>query len=47
VECGFLSNSAEEQLMLSDKHREDIALAIAKGILDYIASVKNARGVAP
>jgi N-acetylmuramoyl-L-alanine amidase len=47
VECGFLSNPGEEKLMLDAPHREAIALAISKGILDYFNAVKKARVSAP
>lgn len=43
VECGFLSNAAEETKMLSADHREKIALAIAQGVLDYVNAVKKAK----
>ena len=46
VECGFVSNSKEESLMLQANHREAIALAISKGVLDYVDAVKKARVVA-
>lgn len=32
VECGFLSNPAEEQLLLTDEYRAKIAFAIANAI---------------
>lgn len=35
VECGFLSNPEEEQLLLTDQYQELIAWAILSGILDY------------
>ena len=47
VECGFLSHAGEEKLMLDAKHREAIALAISKGIIDYFNAVKKARVSAP
>lgn len=47
VECGFLSHTGEEKLMLDAKHREAIALAISKGIIDYFNAVKKARVSAP
>lgn len=46
MECGFVSNAKEESLMLQANHREGIALAIAKGVLDYVDAVKKARVVA-
>lgn len=47
VECGFLSNPGEEKSMLDAKHREAIALAISKGIIDYFNAVKKARVSTP
>jgi N-acetylmuramoyl-L-alanine amidase len=38
VECGFLSNPEEEQLLLSDRYQELIAWAILMGILDYFGN---------
>ncbi len=46
VECGFLSNPSEEAKMLTNEHREKIALAISKGILDYVNAVKKAQAAA-
>lgn len=45
LECGFLSNGTEESLMLTTAHREALALAIAKGILDYSSAVRAAQVV--
>ena len=39
VECGFLSNPAEEKLLISDKYQEKIAWAIYMGIMKYFSSV--------
>lgn len=36
VECGFLSNSAEEQLLLSPEYQEKLAEGIACGVKEYI-----------
>ena len=47
VECGFVSNRAEENRLLTPAHREALALGIAKGILDYLAAVKRAHVVSP
>ena len=47
VECGFLSNPGEEKAMLDAKHREAIALAVSKGIIDYFNAVKKAHVAAP
>ena len=35
VECGFLSNSAEEKLLLSPDYQRKIAEAIASGLAEY------------
>ncbi len=37
VECGFLSNAAEEALLLTPEYRQKIARAIGDGILEYFA----------
>lgn len=36
VECGFLSNAQEEQLLLDDAYQQKIAVAIADGMQAYI-----------
>lgn len=43
VECGFLSNTREEALLLTSAYRETLARAIAQGILNYLNLVKKAR----
>ena len=35
VECGFLSNAAEEALLLTEEYQEKVAFAIRNGILEY------------
>ena len=40
VECGFLSNSVEHDLLQSDKYQSKIAWAIYMGILDYYGEGK-------
>lgn len=35
VECGFLSNPSEEQLLNSEEYREKLVDAIAKGLIRY------------
>ncbi len=35
VECGFLSNKQEEQLLLTDEYRQKIAQAVAQGVTEY------------
>ncbi len=42
VECGFLSNKVEEELMLDMKHHDKIAEGIAQGILTYSSKVRKA-----
>lgn len=36
VECGFLSNPAEEELLKSDKYQQSMADAIAEGIENFL-----------
>lgn len=36
VECGFLSNSAEAELLCTDEYKDKITYAIYMGILEYI-----------
>lgn len=43
VECGFLCNSHEEQLLSSPDYRNRIAAGIATGILRYRSTTKRAR----
>ena len=35
VECGFLSNPDEEELLLSDEYQNKLAWGIYNGIIDY------------
>ena len=35
VECGFLSNEAEESLLVTDEYQEKLAWGIYNGIMDY------------
>lgn len=35
VECGFLSNPEEEQLLLQDEYQNKLAFGIYNGIMDY------------
>lgn len=37
AECGFLSNAAEEALLMSDEYQEKVAKALCLGILQYIS----------
>lgn len=41
AECGFLSNSTEEQLLNTPEHQSDIVFAIYCGLTDYINSYSN------
>ena len=36
VECGFLSNPEEEQLLQNEEYQRAIAEAIARGVIDYL-----------
>lgn len=36
VECGFLSNSAEAQKLVTKEYQEAVAKAVAEGVLSYI-----------
>ena len=38
VECGFLSNAEDEQLLLSESYREKLASAILEGALTYLSA---------
>lgn len=39
VECGFLSNAADERLLQTEAHRVTLADAISEGILDYAGKI--------
>ena len=41
VECGFLSNPEEEQLLLADEYQEQLAWGIYNGINDYFIENLN------
>ena len=45
VECGFLSNPAEDRLFQTEAHCHNAAVAISEGILDYLNAVKKAKVV--
>ena len=47
VECGFVSNRKEEERLLSEAHRETLALGLARGTLNYLNLVKRAKLVTP
>ena len=36
VECGFLSNSKEAELLMTEEYQQDVAQAVCEGILQYI-----------
>lgn len=44
VEIGFISNSNEEQLLRNDGFKDRVALALAKGYLDYIGKPYQQKG---
>lgn len=39
VECGFLSNTQEAQLLVSEEYQKRVAKAIAKGTISYLGGV--------
>ncbi len=41
VECGFLSNKAEADLLITEKYQKDIAFFIAMGIVDYLKQTEE------
>lgn len=41
VECGFLSNPVEAELLVTEEYQEKVAFAIHLGILEYIHSTKK------
>lgn len=43
VECGFLTNPAEENLLNSSSYRDNVARGIANGILGYFTLAKRVR----
>ncbi len=40
VECGFLSNRSEAELLATEEYQERLAQAIAKGIIEYTSGEK-------
>ena len=42
VECGFVSNRREAELMLQTSHRESIARGISDGVLNYLNAIRRA-----
>lgn len=47
VECGFLSNSREEQRLLQESYRESVALGLARGTINYLNLAQRANQEAP
>ncbi len=41
VECGFLSNAADEAKLMTGEYRNTLAEGIAQGIAEYLAAAKN------
>lgn len=39
AECGFLSNSEDERLLINDEYQEKLAHSIYKGIVEYLVQV--------
>lgn len=44
VECGFLSNYSETQLLLTDEYQNKIAWGICLGILEYFKESEDENG---
>jgi N-acetylmuramoyl-L-alanine amidase len=44
VECGFISNAAEEKLLLDEVYQERLAEAIAEGAAEYIRLSESPQG---
>lgn len=42
VECGFLSNAAEEKLLLTKEYRERVAASILSGVIGYLQLANGA-----
>jgi len=45
VECGFISNRKERELLMDPKYQRRIARALAEGIISYLNNVKRARNI--
>ena len=41
LECGFLSNSTDEKLLLSEEHMNKMMQGAAKGIMNYLNSTNE------
>ena len=46
IECGFISNSAEEKLLLDSAYQARLGEAIAQGVMDYL-SLEARRSATP
>ena len=42
AECGFLSNRADEALLVTEDYQRKVAEAIYAGLAEYLASVSGA-----
>ena len=40
VECGFLSNQKEADLLVTEEYQQKVAEAVVKGIIKYISGEK-------
>ncbi len=47
VECGFISNRKERELLLDPNYQRRIARALAEGIINYLNTVKRAHKINP
>lgn len=47
VECGFLSNAAEEKLLLTPDYQAKVAKAVCEGICEYFALAQDTEKNAP
>ena len=36
VECGFISNAAEEKLLLTEEYQAELGESIAQGVAEYV-----------
>lgn len=43
VECGFLSSDAEARKIATSAHRQQIAVAVAAGVRDYVAALARSK----
>ena len=43
IECGFLTNPEEEQLLISDAYQDKMAWAIYRGIVNYFEEAEEAK----